>query len=113
MAMFVVLVQIAHLPMVSMLMTFIKGISWATVGFFQLYRRWLEYQAGIHEFAVIAGPYKIFPWSLGSLITGDDHQKAKEHTIERVVQKHFNCSQNARKAGVFRFKVRTRRYEHL
>ena len=61
MAMFVVLVQIAHLPMVSMLMTFIKGVSWATVGFFQLYRHWLEFQAGIYEFAVIVDPHKIFP----------------------------------------------------
>ena len=55
MAMLVVLVQISHLPMVSMLVTLTKEKSWVTVGFFQLYRRWLEYQEGNYGFEVLFG----------------------------------------------------------
>ena len=55
MAMLVVLVQISHLPMVSMLVTLTKEKSWVTVGFFQLCRRWLEYQEGNYGFEVLFG----------------------------------------------------------
>ena len=64
MAMLVVLVLIARLPMVLMLVTFIKEKSWVTVGFFQLYLHWLEYQAGIHEFAVLDGLHESSSWSV-------------------------------------------------
>ena len=64
MAMLVVLVQISYLPMVSMLRTFIKEKSWVTVGFFQLYLHWLEYQAGIHGFAVLDCLHESSSWSM-------------------------------------------------
>ena len=49
-------------------------------------------------------------WFLSALsslarVPGDAHYKVKKHTIDKVVQKHFNCSEGARNAGVFRFKV--------
>ena len=64
MAMLVVLVQIARLLMVSMLVTFIKEKSWVTVGFFQLYLHWLEYQAGIHGYTVLCGLHESSFWSV-------------------------------------------------
>ena len=49
-------------------------------------------------------------WFLSALsslagVPGDNHEKLKEQTLDKVVQKQFNCSDKAKNAGVFRFKV--------